>query len=147
MDGIPCHVHGTWCLRYGYNFVVFYFMVHPITHTRRPRPWFSMKISSYQYSKYHCGDKTVVRPSYLHNGISYTGKMSSLYWIGAQIYALCECKFESVFYLCHGFAVSTIYYQWLSFCRWHFQITFIVWWLKYFDSQFIEICCQVSNEH
>ena len=27
----------------------------------------------------HCGDKTVVRLSYLHNGISYTGRMSSLY--------------------------------------------------------------------
>ena len=26
----------------------------------------------------------VVRSSYLHNGISYTGKMTSLYWIGAQ---------------------------------------------------------------
>ena len=35
--------------------------------------------------KSHCGDKTILRPSYLHNGISYTGKMSSLYWIGAQI--------------------------------------------------------------
>ena len=32
---------------------------------------------SYQYRKSHCGDKTVVRSSYLHNGISYTGKMSS----------------------------------------------------------------------
>ena len=31
-----------------------------------------------------CGDKTILRPSYLHNGISYTGKMSSLYWIEAQ---------------------------------------------------------------
>ena len=41
-------------------------------------------MSSYQYRKSHCGDKTVVRSSYLHNGISYTGKMSSLYWIGAQ---------------------------------------------------------------
>ena len=40
-------------------------------------------MSSYQYSKSHCGDKTVVRSSYLHNGISYTGKMSSLYWIRA----------------------------------------------------------------
>ena len=36
---------------------------------------------SYQYRKSHCGDKTVVRSSYLHNGISYTGKMTSLYWI------------------------------------------------------------------
>ena len=41
--------------------------------------WFNIKMSSYQYRKSHCGDKTVVRSSYLHNGISYTGKMSSLY--------------------------------------------------------------------
>ena len=38
-------------------------------------------MSSYQYRKSHCGDKTILRPSYLHNGISYTGKMTSLYWI------------------------------------------------------------------
>ena len=43
----------------------------------------SIKMSSYQYRKSHCADKTVVRSSYLHNGIYYTGKMSSLYWIGA----------------------------------------------------------------
>ena len=40
-------------------------------------PRFNIKMSSYQYKKSHCGDKTVVRSSYLHNGISYTGKMSS----------------------------------------------------------------------
>ena len=34
-------------------------------------PWFNIKISSYQYRKSHCGDKTILRPSYLHNGISY----------------------------------------------------------------------------
>ena len=50
----------------------------------RPGPWLNINISSYQYRKSHCGDKTVVRSSYLHNGISYTGKMISLYWIGAQ---------------------------------------------------------------
>ena len=49
----------------------------------RPGPWFNIKMSSYRYRKSHCGDKTVIRPSYLHNGISYTGKMSSLYWIRA----------------------------------------------------------------
>ena len=49
-----------------------------------PGPQFNIKMSSYQYRKSHCGDKTVVRSSYLNNGISYTGKMSSLYWIGAQ---------------------------------------------------------------
>ena len=42
-------------------------------------------MSSYQYRKYHCGDKTVERSSYLHNGISYTGKMSSLYWFSPLI--------------------------------------------------------------
>ena len=47
-----------------------------------PGPWFNIKMSSYQYRKSHCGDKTVVSSSYLHNGISYTGKMSSLYGIG-----------------------------------------------------------------
>ena len=41
---------------------------------------------SYQHRKSHCGDKTVVRSSYLHNGISYTSKMTYLYWIRAQVY-------------------------------------------------------------
>ena len=34
----------------------------------------------YYYRKSHCGDKTVVRSSYLNNASSYSGKMSSLYW-------------------------------------------------------------------
>ena len=40
----------------------------------RHQGWFNIKMPSYQYRKSHCGDKTVRRPSYLHNGISYTGK-------------------------------------------------------------------------
>ena len=44
-----------------------------------PGAWINTKMSSYQYRKSHCGDKTVVRSSYLHDGISYTGKMASLY--------------------------------------------------------------------
>ena len=51
----------------------------------QPGPWFNIKMSSYQYRKSHCGNKTILRPSYLHNGISYTAKMSSLYWIRAQV--------------------------------------------------------------
>ena len=51
-------------------------------------PRFNVKISSYQYRKSHCGDKTILRPSYLHNGISYTGKTTSLYWIRAQLWPL-----------------------------------------------------------
>ena len=49
----------------------------------QPGGWINIKMSSYQYRKCHCGDKTILRPSYLHNGISYTGKMTSLYWIRA----------------------------------------------------------------
>ena len=49
-----------------------------------PGPQFNKKMPSYQYKKSHRGDKTVVRLYYLHNGISYLGKMVSLYWIRAQ---------------------------------------------------------------
>ena len=49
-----------------------------------PGPRFNKKMSYYQYWKSHCGDKTVVRSSYLHNGISYTGKIMSLYQIRAR---------------------------------------------------------------
>ena len=48
-----------------------------------PGPWFNIKMSYFQYRKSHCGAKTILRPSYLHNGISYTGKTASLCWIGA----------------------------------------------------------------
>ena len=50
---------------------------------RGPGPRFNIKMTSYQYMKSHCGDKTIIWPSYIHNGICYTGKTTSLYWIGA----------------------------------------------------------------
>ena len=56
--------------------------------TTRSGPRFNIKVSSYKSRKSHCGDKTVVRSSYLHYGIFYTGKMSSLYWIRAQIFCV-----------------------------------------------------------
>ena len=62
-----------------------------------PGGWFSIKMTSYQYRKSHYGDKTILRSSYLHNGISYTGKTTSLYWIQALISALypCHCPLPS----------------------------------------------------
>ena len=51
----------------------------------RSGPRFNIKTISYRYRKYHCRDKTILWPSYLHDGISYTGKTTSLYWIAAQI--------------------------------------------------------------
>ena len=52
-------------------------------------------MSSYQDRKSHCGDKTVVRSSYLHNAISYTGEISSFYWIG-DLTALSKMIFECI---------------------------------------------------
>ena len=43
-----------------------------------------MRMTSYQYRKSYWEDNTILRPSYLHNGISYIGKTTSLYWIRAQ---------------------------------------------------------------
>ena len=47
---------------------------------------------SYQYRKKIpvCGNKTILRPSYLH-GISYTGKMASLYLDVALNVSICVC--------------------------------------------------------
>ena len=44
----------------------------PTRYTPSPKPQFNIKMTSYQYRKYHCRDKTIWRPSYPHNGISYT---------------------------------------------------------------------------
>ena len=70
----------TKCPVRGHDMAIYFVHVHTES---RPGPWFNIKMSSYQYRKSHCGDKTVVRSSYLRNWISYTGKMSFLYWIGA----------------------------------------------------------------
>ena len=67
------------CLFYMVNIMAAADLVMP-----EPGPRFNIKMPSYRYRKSHCGDKTVVRSSYLHNGISYTGKMTSLYWIRTQ---------------------------------------------------------------
>ena len=70
-----------------------------ILNANHTGPWFNIKMTSYQYRKSHCGDKTVVRSSYLHNGISYTGKMSSLYWIGAQEIITFAAGLQIMFYI------------------------------------------------
>ena len=43
---------------------------------QEPGFWLNIKMSSYQHRKSHCGDKTILRPSYLHNMISYIGNMT-----------------------------------------------------------------------
>ena len=46
---------------------------------------YTIKMAPYQYRKSHCGDKTISRSFNFHNGISYTGNRTSLYWIGALL--------------------------------------------------------------
>ena len=48
-------------------------------------PRFNIKMTSCQYWKSNCGDKTVVTSSYLHNKASNTGKNTYLHWIGLQV--------------------------------------------------------------
>ena len=48
---------------------------------KEPGHWFNMKMPPYQDRKSHCRDRTILRPSYLPNENSYTGKMTSLCWI------------------------------------------------------------------
>ena len=90
--------------------------VCPLVAIWGPGPRFNIKMSSYQYRKSHCGDKTVVRSSYLHNGISYTGNMSSLYWIGT-LYAIPGW----------GMLMHWGRDKWMLFCRRHFQMHFLEW--------------------
>ena len=66
-------------------------------------PWFNINMTSYQHRKSHCGDKTILRPSYLHNWIPYTGKTTSLYWIRAQVCVM------------HSYRRVTAHFT--SFCR------------------------------
>ena len=68
-----------------------------------PGPQFNtcIKMTSYQYRKSHCGDKTILRPSYLHNGISYTGKTTSLHWTRAQASMRWHCFFFFFQFACH----------------------------------------------
>ena len=75
-----------WCI---INQIIWWFL-HVINersprYTEPPGSCFNIKMTSYQYRKSHCGDKTVLRSSYLHNGISYSGKMTSLYWVSPLV--------------------------------------------------------------
>ena len=53
--------------------------------------WINIKMPSYQYRKSHCGDMTILRPSYLHNGISYTDKTFILNQ-GPDFHVIWSCR-------------------------------------------------------
>ena len=43
---------------------------------------FNLTTPSHRYMNFHCAFKTILRLSYLYSGISYAGKMASIYWDG-----------------------------------------------------------------
>ena len=98
----------------------------------QPGPWFNIKMSSYQNRKSHCGDKAVVRSSYLQNGISYTGKMSSLYWIRAL----------------HSLSSTSGIHKALSICiRQTHQLISLMLFHRYSTLMDISSHCTLNNNH
>ena len=58
------------------------YLYHHTKLMHKPGVWsqrgsFNIKIRSYKYRKSYCTDKTIIILSYLHNGISYPGNMTS----------------------------------------------------------------------
>ena len=65
-----------------------------------PGPWISINMSSYPYRECHSKDHLVVTSSYIQNGISYTYRVVSLYWIISRVPSLalvhnCNCPKDS----------------------------------------------------
>ena len=102
----------------------------------RPGGWINIKMSSYQYRKSHCGDKTILRPSYLHNGISYTGKMTSLYWfspLNTASYQNIGLHLFNNSHTCPTVHISHPSYQ--STCvAWHMECCMDGWVITYFSN-------------
>ena len=72
-------------------------------------------MSSHQYRKSHFGDKTVVRSSYLHNGISCTGKTTYLYWIRPKVTDSVETGIENVTGMNLSFSIEMFIRQGFSY--------------------------------
>ena len=106
----PGHDWGCWSLPSMFQMTAKAFILTLPFQCKSQGPDFNIKTSSYQYRKSHCGDKMVVRSSYLHNGIFYTGKMSSLHWIRAQISTEIWTKYWQNFM--SEWMPNSIYYKW-----------------------------------
>ena len=58
--------------------------------------WFNMKMPSHQHRKFHCGDKAILRPSYLHMCLQRYKEWTHLFIIWSWINGL---KFEHEYVL------------------------------------------------
>ena len=63
--------------------------VKTVKESITPGGWFNIKMSFYEDRKSHYGGKMVIRLSYLHNVISYTGKMTSYVESGPRWQQFC----------------------------------------------------------
>ena len=92
-------------------------------------------MSSCQFRKSHCGDKMVLRSSYLHIGISCTGKMASLYGIIPQVvmyylYNFVYISYSHVIQLSHfGINVNTAASDWVHIVH---DIGYPTKWVDFF---------------
>ena len=79
----------SWYIRsfFGFTFLnILYFFKYSCTNIFHRRSLYTFyKDSHYKY-------KTIVRPSYLYYGNSYTGKTAFLYWNGPWLYVVDDCN-------------------------------------------------------
>ena len=73
------------------NYITVYSTIDQMKQLLFAGPWFNIKMSSYLYTNTHCGDEAVVGYCYLHNGISYTGMIASLYWTNPLNVLISQC--------------------------------------------------------
>ena len=103
----------------------FHFMTSSWYHGWRcPGPWFNINMASYLFKIFHCGNKMVVRSSYLHSEISYTGNKSPLYWTVPLVLVVTRSSPVKVFireWLLLVF-LQEYFLNWYSFCEWYWKI-------------------------
>ena len=61
-----------------FGLVWYYMILHTALLWQQSGPWFNITMLSYQYRKFHHGDKMIIRSSYLLNGVSYFDNTASI---------------------------------------------------------------------
>ena len=64
------------------------------------------------FRELHCGDKVVIKSSYLHSGNSYTGKMVSLCWIKARM------AMSSLWKISAAFPIQ----MWINYVKYRYNV-------------------------
>ena len=67
---------------------------------------YNVKMVSYQYRKSHCGDKTIIRSSYLHYGVSYHALIRQYLYVETSLWLLqlaFNCQVSKCFFFSYSF--------------------------------------------